>query len=422
MSLPPRLARTDAAQSDAPKPATTSPADDAADIGIIPAQAEQLTRDLFQWFRDDSVGVLAGIALGVGIYFLFVFVRGFARRRFRQAEFGSWNWVLLKVVSKTRSFFLVPMAAKLVAFLLPTPPSWLSLITFIFTIAAAIQGAFWVRAFLISLVERRASVSDSAEAGTIGSAVGILTVIINVLVWTVAAIILLDNLGVNVTGLVAGLGIGGIAIGLAAQGIFSDLFAALSILLDRPFAKGDWIQVGGPQGVVGQVEHIGLKTTRLRALSGEMVVLSNANLLNQQINNLADFRQRRVVLMVDVIYQTDPDILDSLPGEFRAIVDSQPLCRFDRANIVQFAPSAIQYELVFIVQDPGLEPMLEARHKVAIGIVRRFRELGVEFAFPAQVSYLAGADGRIVEPHPEEGQPVRPARPAHLGGRKPARG
>lgn len=412
MSLPARLA-----QSDSPAPASGKLGQEVPDLGVLPAQAEELTRELFEWFRDDSLSALAGIGLGVGLYFLLLFLRGLARRRLKRADFGSWNWVLLKVLAKTRSFFLVPAAAKLVAALFATPPSWLALITFLFTIAAAVQGAFWVREFLISLVERKASAGDAAEAGSIGSAVGILTVIINVLVWTVAAIILLDNLGVNVTGLVAGLGIGGIAIGLAAQGIFSDLFAALSILLDRPFAKGDWIQVGGPQGVVGRVEHIGLKTTRLRALSGEMVVLSNANLLNQQINNLADFRQRRVVLLVEVIYQTDPTLLENIPDELRSIIEAQPLCRFDRAHILQFAPSGIQYELVFIVQDPGLLPMLEARHKVAIGIVRRFHELGIEFAFPAQVSYLAGPDGRIVEPHPETGPPVRPA---HLGGRRPA--
>jgi len=413
MSLFPRLVR-----SDGPQPAGAEPVDGPPDIGAIPAQAEALTRELFQWFRDDSLSAVTGVLIGVGLYFLLVFLRGVARHRLKRAEFGGWNWVLLKVLARTRSFFLVPAAAKLVAALFLTPPALLSLITFLFTIAAAVQGAIWVRAFLISLVERRASASDASQAGTIGSAVGILTVIINVLVWTVAAIILLDNLGVNVTGLVAGLGIGGIAIGLAAQGIFSDLFAALSILLDRPFAKGDWIQVGGPQGVVGRVEHIGLKTTRLRALSGEMVVLSNANLLNQQINNLADFRQRRVVLTLDVLYQTEPGLLERLPDELRAIVEAQPLCRFDRAHIVQFAPSAIQLEMVFIVEDPGLLPMMDARHQVAIAIVRRFHELGVEFAFPAQVSYLAGPDGRIVEPHPDDG---RSARPAHLGGHRPAR-
>jgi small-conductance mechanosensitive channel len=156
----------------------------------------------------------------------------------------------------------------------------------------------------------------------------------------------------------------------------------------------------------------------LRALSGEMVVLTNANLLNQQINNLADFRQRRVVLTLDVLYQTEPGLLERLPDELRAIVEAQPLCRFDRAHIVQFAPSAIQLEMVFIVEDPGLLPMMDARHQVAIAIVRRFHELGVEFAFPAQVSYLAGPDGRIVEPHPDDGPS---ARPAHLGGRRPAR-
>jgi small-conductance mechanosensitive channel len=401
------------------QPAAASPKDATPDLvaeaGVellsLPEQAEELTRELYDWLRTDSLGLLAGVAVGTGLYLLMLLARRWARQRLsRSAAFGTWGWVALKVVAKTRSFFLMMASAEIVTSMFGAPVAWEALISFLFTVAAAVQGAFWVREFLISLVERKAS--EREGDANISSAVGVLTVIINVAVWAIAGIILLDNLGVNVTGLVAGLGIGGIAIGLAAQGIFSDLFAALSILLDQPFKRGDTIQVGGPQGVVGTVEHIGLKTTRLRALSGEVVVMSNANLLNQQINNFADFTHRRVVLLIEIIYQTDPALLQQIPAELERIVNAAPKSRFDRAHLISFSASSLDYELVFIVETPGLPEMFAARQAVMIGIIQRFGELGVDFAFPTQTSLLAGPDGRIVDPHPEGGRGARPLPPA----------
>ena len=378
------------------------------DISDLPAQAKDLTRELYHWLATDSLGALMGAAVGVALYFLLVLLRGQARRRLsRKATFGSWSWVLLKVVARTRSAFLMVVSARVVALLFNAPESWVRVIGFFFTIAMAVQAAFWVRELMISLVERRAQESAD-EHGAISSAVGVLTVIINVVVWAITAVILLDNLGVNVTGLVAGLGIGGIAIGLAAQGIFSDLFAALAILMDQPFRKGEVIQIGGPQGVVGTVEHIGLKSTRLRALSGEMVIMSNANILNQQVNNMANYTERRVVLLLSVIYQTPVAVLETLPAVLEAIVRGVAKTEFSRAHLVEFSPSAIDFELVFLVKDVDLVPMFDAREQVALGIIRRFEELGVQFAFPAQVSYLAGPDGLIVDPHAPDMAPLAP--------------
>jgi small-conductance mechanosensitive channel len=384
-----------AAPAKAPAPLVPAKADE-KNLLDLPEQAEELTKDLFAWLWTDSFSALTALAVGFAIYSALLFARGRARRRLSAvAVFGSWGWVLSRVLSRTRSFFMVTLAARIVALLFGAPDTWSALIGFLFTVAAAVQAAFWVRELLLALVERRAG---GAEADPeISSAVGVLTVIINVAVWSIAGIILLDNLGVNVTGLLAGLGIGGIAIGLAAQGIFSDLFAALSILLDKPFKRGDTIQVG-PSGFVGTVEHIGLKTTRFRALSGEVIVMSNANLLNQQINNLADFSHRRVVMLVQVIQQTDPGLLDRIPVEMGRIVGAVPGTVLDRAHLIQLSASALDYELVFRVESSALEDMFDARQAVIIGLVTRFAELGVDFALPAQVGYVAGPDGQILDP------------------------
>jgi small-conductance mechanosensitive channel len=372
--------------------------DTGLEILNLPNQAEELTRELFDWVRNDSLGAIGGIAVGVGLYFGMLLLRGWARRRLaRHNVFGNWTWVALKVLSKTRSFFLAAASARIVVTFFGGPGAWDTFIGFIFTIAAAVQGAYWIRELLISLVQARARETEEEDA-TMSSAVGVLTILINVVVWTITSIILLDNLGVNVTALVAGLGVGGIAIGLAAQGIFADLFAALSILLDQPFKRGETIQVGGPTGIIGTVEHIGLKTTRLRALSGEVVVISNTNLLNQQINNFADFTERRVVLLLEVIYQTPPDLMLAIPDELEKIVSARKLCRFDRAHFIQFSASSLDFELVFQVEDVSLMTMMAERHAVGIEIIRRFAELGISFAFPSQTSFLAGPDGRIVVP------------------------
>ncbi|MGQ5701456.1 mechanosensitive ion channel family protein [Sandaracinobacteroides sp. A072] len=377
----------------------------ASDIG---EQAEELSRDLFSWFRADSLEILIGVAVGLAIYSLLVLIRGWVRSRLKHHSApGSWSWVLLKVISRTRSFFLVMVAVKMVVAGFGAPDALARLVTFVFTITTAIQGAFWVRELLLSLVERRAKEQGESDA-SINSAIGVLTVIINVVVWAITGIILLDNLGVNVTGLVAGLGIGGIAIGLAAQGIFSDLFAALSILLDKPFQKGETIQVGGPQGVVGTVEHIGLKTTRLRALSGEIVVMANTNLLSQQINNFAAFNRRRVVMVLGFIYQTSPEQMAAIPDEIRKIVESRPLCTFDRCYFTGFGAYSLDYELVFFVEAAGMVEMLEERQAISFAMFRRFAELGIEFAYPTQVQMLAGPDGEVVDPH-------KPLAPSALG-------
>ncbi len=219
--------------------------------------------------------------------------------------------------------------------------------------------------------------------------------LVNVVVWSLAFILVLDNLGVNVTALVAGLGVGGIAIGLAAQGIFADLFAALAILFDRPFRVGETIRWGQ---ITGKVEAIGLKTVRIRSQSGEQVIVGNTKLLGDQISNLARIEERQVVMVFGVTYQTRSDLLDRLPAEMRAIVDATPGARFDRCHFVRFANSSLDFELVFFTAGQSFMAMMDARHAIGLAILRRFNELGIDFAYPTQVAMMARADGRVIDP------------------------
>ncbi len=349
--------------------------------------------ETLRWITEDSGEALFGAGVGVSIFAALLGLLWLARQLLPRAAAG-WRGLLRGIVDRTLILFLFAAALDAATNAVAPPGPLLRLVDKLFVIAMAVQGALWLRELVLGLIRSRAN-GDAEDSTSLGSAMGVISVLVNVVVWLLAGILILDNLGVNVTALVAGLGVGGIAIGLAAQGIFSDLFAALAILFDRPFRVGDTISYGTS---VGTVEHIGLKTTRIRSLSGEQLVMANTQLLGQQVANLRRIEERRVVLNLGVIYQTAPDLLEALPGHLQAVVEAVPDCRFDRAVFTGFGASSLDFELVFFVTRPELPAMVAARQAVGFGIVRRFADLGAEFAYPTQTSFLAAPDGKPVHP------------------------
>jgi small-conductance mechanosensitive channel len=239
----------------------------------------------------------------------------------------------------------------------------------------------------------------------LGSAVGIIRLLVTVALFAIAIILILDNVGVNVTGLVAGLGIGGIAIGLAAQGIFQDLFAALSIIFDKPFRRGDSISI---EGVQGNVEDIGLKTTRIRSLTGEQVVVSNAKLLEQKIHNFAHLEHRRFALTLGLVYELPPETLASVPDMVREIVHAHPKASLVRCGLTAFGASSLDFELQFDVHTTDFQEAFDTRHAICIAILKSFAEAGIAFAYPTQTSFTAAPDGTLIlpygDPQPPEGE------------------
>lgn len=358
-------------------------------------QIEAFTVDTYKWVADDSGEALSAIAVALTIYAVFFGLRwGIVRLLGEHHVVTTWQGVVRRIVKRTRSPFIAISSAYIVTHLVEAPGPLQAFINFFFTIACAIQGAIWLRAIILALVERRAA-PGSEDHDTLASAMGIITVLVNVIVWALAIILVLDNLGVNVTALVAGLGVGGIAIGLAAQGIFADLFAALAILFDRPFRVGDTISYGTS---IGTVEAIGLKTTRIRAVSGEQLIIGNTKLLDQQVSNLRRIEERRVVMHCGIIYQTPPDIIAAIPAAIESVVSAAPHCRFERAHFHNFGVSQLDIEFAFHVDVPEFAVMMDARQAVALGVVRRFAEMGVKFAYPTQTSFTAGPDGTLLDP------------------------
>ncbi|GIK59442.1 MAG: mechanosensitive ion channel family protein [Ignavibacteriota bacterium] len=212
-----------------------------------------------------------------------------------------------------------------------------------------------------------------------------MTVLINIFVWVVGFVFLMDNLGFDISAVIAGLGIGGIAIALAAQTILGDLFSYFVIFFDRPFEVGDFITV---QDKSGTVEYTGIKTTRLRSLSGEQLVFSNHDLTNSRIHNYKKMERRRVVFTLRVIYQTTAEQIESIPKLVREIIESQQDVAFDRGHFASYGDFSLNFEFVYFVLEADYNKYMNIQQAINMKIYDTFEQRGIGFAYPTQTLYL----------------------------------
>jgi small-conductance mechanosensitive channel len=351
--------------------------------------------DFSHWVSGNIIGIVVAAAIGTAIALAMIAVRTLGCKLIEKLGTDPhWPVIFARVLAKTKVYFIILLSAKLVVDHAQTPPAILSFVHDLFIIAFAIQAAIWARELVLGYIEHRVGADEGHS--TLGSAVGIIRLLATVALFAIALVLILDNLGVNVTGLVAGLGIGGIAIGLAAQGIFSDLFAALSILFDKPFRRGDSIRFGD---VSGSVEQIGLKTTRVRAISGEQVIVANGKLLEQQIHNFAYLQHRRVVLSLGLICQTPPDVCRGLPDMLKEIVERHDKARMVRCGMTGFGASTLDFELQFDVRSLDYEEVFRTRSDICIAILDAFNEANIQLAYPSQTTFTAAPDGSLIMPY-----------------------
>ena len=368
-------------------------------------ELDTLYLDTIAWLQGHALRIALAVAIGALLVLLFTGIKGLLLRaatRLGEAtqleNRHSWPALIGSIIRRTRLWFLVALAARLVNGYANAPEVVAQTISFVFVIAATFQAAVWIRTFALGLIEHRAG--HNGEDSSLTSAMAIIRLLVSFAVFAVATIFVLDNLGVNVTGLVAGLGVGGIAIGLAAQGIFGDLFAALSILFDKPFRVGDTIVYQGKEGpITGAVERIGLKSTRIRSASGDLRIIANAKLLEQEVTNYAGRTYHRMMLKLGVVYQLDVDAAERVPELLKAAVENAQQ-RFVRASFIGFGPSSLDYELVFDAQVPEIPEAKSAFQAVGIAILRVFAANGIEFAYPTQTSFTAAPDGTLIMPYP----------------------
>ncbi len=361
----------------------------------VETRLDHLIAQSWQWIGAHTGEIIVG-SIVAGVVVAILLGAKWAGRwlKKRYAETNHWRRIIGAALAKIRLWFIVAVAAQLVAVFAHAPVDVAKTVYFLFVIAATLQAAVFAREILLGLIEHRAAAADHSG---LQSAIGIIRLLVTIVLFAIAAVLILGNLGVNVTGLIAGLGVGGIAIGLAAQGIFADLFAALAILFDRPFRKGDSIKV---DTLSGTVEDIGLKSTRIRALTGEQVIVANKQLLEKEIHNLARLSKRRTVVTLGVTYETPVDRLERLPQVMAEIIESCADTKLVRCGLMKFGDSSLDFELQYDVHSDDYEIVFAARHAVHIAIIKRFAAEGIAFAYPVQVGYTARPDGTLIDPCP----------------------
>ena len=367
------------------------------DNSSIGFQAGLVWHEVTSWLSDHSLQILLGVAAGAVIFLVLYGLKWLGVRICGTDPTQThWRTIIGRVLARTRIWFMAAAAARLVVGYSQAPQLLHTTVAVIFTVCATLQFALWLREIVLGVIEHRAGGLE--ESSSLGSAMGIIRLLVTIAIFAVAMIVVLDNLGANVTGLVAGLGIGGIAIGLAAQGIFADLFAALSIIFDKPFRRGDSIRWDTTSGTV---EQIGLKTTRVRSLTGEEVIISNTNLLGKELHNMARLNRRRLIQPFGVTYQTSPETCARIPDIVKEAIVSCEKCVFLRCGMTGFGDSSLDFTLEFDVKSDAWQKVFDTRHAVLVAILERFNEEKIEFAYPTTTNFTAAPDGTMVMPYPD---------------------
>jgi small-conductance mechanosensitive channel len=293
--------------------------------------------------------------------------------------------LFVDLVRRTRGYFVLALGVAVGTLALALPPGPRRFVEVAVILASFLQAGVWGSAVITYIIDQylRVKRDGDAAAATTVAAFGFLA---RLAFWVLIAFIALDNLGVDITALVAGLGVGGIAVALAVQNILGDLFASFSIVLDKPFLVGDFIVVGEH---LGTVEHIGLKTTRVRSLSGEQIIFANGDLLSSRVRNYKRMAERRVLFTLGVTYDTAAEKLEAIPSMIRSIVERHPAARFDRAHFTGYGAYALEFEVVLYVPSPDFLVYRDVMQAINLEIFRGFAEVGIEFAFPTQTLLIA---------------------------------
>lgn len=322
---------------------------------------------------------IAGLIAGGVSLTLFVVQHFVGRRLKRIAERTSTDVddIAAELMTRVRWYFIVALALRSGSVALSVSPSIEKAIRQVAAIAVLLQLAVWGNALIGYWLRKWGARKGTDVVGA--STLNAIGLGLKGLLWAIIFVLALRNvLDYDISALLTGLGIGGIAIALAVQNVLGDLFAAVSIVLDRPFEVGDTIAV---DTFTGTVEHIGLKTTRVRSIGGEQVIFSNADLLKSRVRNLKRLRERRALVTLGVTYDTPADVVAAIPAILRTCVEAQPLARFDRAHFSRFADSWLEFELVYFVRDPDYLVYMDTRQAVNVAVLRAFGERGIEFAF-----------------------------------------
>lgn len=329
--------------------------------------------------------IAAGVALGLTLFLRVV--AAIAAQQLKKLSRRTENDIddlIADLLDKTKLLFVLIVAAWAASYTLTLSARASGFMRAVLVVGLLLQAGLWASALVTYFLVRYRRRVEAEDPG-VATAMGAVGFLVRLAIWSVVSLIALDTLGVDITALIAGLGVGGIAIALAVQNVLGDLFASVSIILDKPFVVGDFIILGDHAGTV---EHVGLKTTRIRSLSGEQLVVANSDLLSSRIRNFKRMNERRIVFEVGVVYGTPTDRLRAIPGIIRKAVESRENARFDRSHFKAFGDSALIYETVYFMTVPDYVAFMDTQEAINLELYGRFEELGIEFAYPTQTLFV----------------------------------
>jgi small-conductance mechanosensitive channel len=345
---------------------------------------------------NEPADFLAALAIALAVWIALAIAKRYGGRlltRIARRTEALWGELLAGTVRATSLILLTPVAFYAGFSVLDAPARLARLIEVAAVLALLAQAGLWANRLIALWMAQKVEVSrERAPEGA--TALSLLTFAARVALWSVLLLAALDQLNFDITALVAGLGIGGVAVALAVQNILGDLFASLSIVLDKPFAVGDFIVV---DDLRGEVERVGIKTTRVRSLDGELLVFPNSDLMKSRIRNFRQMDERRVLFTVGVTYQTPPEKVQAIPGWLREAVQAEPKARFDRAHFKEYGDSALVFEIVYYVLDRDYNLYMDVQQAINVAIFDRFAREGVEFAYPTRTLHVQTGPAVVAE-------------------------
>lgn len=343
------------------------------------------------WYGRAEIRWLVGIIVGVLVFALLKFVLGLIKKRIQKlpaAQSTPVTDLVARLTRSTSSLFVFWLALFTGARFVEFRSDWRAFIVTSMLVVALIQVGLWGMQVVEYGLHRRLNLQTDLS-GSQKTTFSALSLVGKIALWVLIGVLILDNLpGIDATSIIASLGIGGIAIGLAVQNILGDLFSSLTITLDKPFIIGDFIKVGEHSGTV---EHIGLKSTRIRSLSGEQLIFANSDLLASRVQNYRRMERRRVSYQLGLEYGTDPEQIKAIPGILQEIIQNQPHIQFDRAHFVGFGAYALNFEVVYFIDNSDYLEYMDVQQAIHLETLQRFNAAGIKFAFPVQTVYLEQA-------------------------------
>jgi len=308
-------------------------------------------------------------------------------RRVSERTATDLDDLAVELLDKTRFLFILLVGLWAAARSLDLPDQWDSTMTGILTAVLLLQAGFWGMGVVNYGVRhyKRESLEDDPGLAT---AIGAIGFIVRLLLWSVLLLTGLATFGIEISALIASLGIGGLAVALALQNVLGDLLASLSIVFDKPFVIGDFVVIGDFSGTI---ESVGLKTTRIRSLSGEQLVFSNSDLLSSRIRNYKRMEERRVVFQLGVEYGLPSEKLRRIPDLVRIAVEAQENARFDRCHFKGFGDFSLNYETVYFMSVPDYAAYMDTQQAINLSVYEAFEGDEIPFAFPTQTIHLERA-------------------------------